>query len=144
MFLRSSRYSILFKAMALAIVCAFLFNDIAWAMPSGYNPPEQATLATESQFNRITLLFKELDFKTKTYVISSTLSLKGLLVDQGVLSDEKITNIKREINRLNRLFPGGALKINEDVALYNELNCSKRKYHSVVFNFKEKINLRVP
>ena len=52
MLVYKSRYSVLFKAIALVLVCLFVINDIAYAAPSlNYNNPSKAatlapTLAT--------------------------------------------------------------------------------------------------
>ena len=47
MFNHKNRYKILSKAIAIVLVCLFLVNDIAWALP------KTSTLATQSIFNPI-------------------------------------------------------------------------------------------
>ena len=39
------RYSILFKTIAIVLVCLFIVNDITWAQPDSFNPPKKSTLA---------------------------------------------------------------------------------------------------
>ena len=54
MFVNNIRYSILFKAISIALVCLFLVNDISWAQPAVYNNPAKInTLAVQSIFNPI-------------------------------------------------------------------------------------------
>ncbi|MDD5427995.1 MAG: hypothetical protein PHI58_02030, partial [Candidatus Omnitrophica bacterium] len=133
-----NRYGGLFKAIAAILLCAFLLSDIAWAMPQGRDPSIHATLATESRFNRITDFFNgnRLDFKMRADVLYAAVRLRELILGQGALNEDKVIAIKREINTLNRRFPGGAAKISEDVKLYKELESSGRKYHSVTFEFR--------
>jgi len=113
MFVYNNKHSILFKAVAIAIVCAFLANDISWAQPSGYNTPQQSTLAVQSRFKPFFVNNKiDLDFQTLVAVTCAAGELRKLLIEQR-LSDQ--TTITREINRLNRLFHNNVVRIDTEI-----------------------------
>ena len=128
-----NRYSILYKVIALAIVCLFLVNDAAWAQNYSNFNPSNTTLAAQS---RLKPFFEKrgLDFQNMTSVIYAAGKLKELLFNQTSLDDVKI---RREINRLNRLFPDGAVKIEEEVQSHN---LGGKAYRYAVFHFAKTNN----
>lgn len=129
----TSRYRVLYKAIALAIVCLFLVNDIAWAQNYSNYHPSNTTLAAQSSFNRITPFFEEhgLEFKNRAGLICVAIRLNKLFNKQN-LDDVEIS---RAINRLNsQVFSDKAVRIDESI--------QKRKligndYSCVIFNFEK-------
>lgn len=127
----STKFNILIKSIAISLILAFIFEPIAYAqdLPASHSIISQATLAAEL---RLKPFFEanKLEFQNMFGVIYAARRLRELLIDEHVSDDIKIT---REINRLNRLFPDGSVKINENIqpaALQ-----SGRAYKCAVFKF---------
>lgn len=130
MFISDIRYGRLLKAIAAAVVCTFLVNDIAWAdsPPDLFNPLQSATLAPES---RLKSFFERhgLDFKNTATVMLAAGQLRNMIATGGAGQGN--------IMRLNQLFSGGEVEIEKDIKQGN-LRCSGRTYDYAVFHFKKK------
>ncbi len=123
------RSNLLFKSIATALVCLFFVNDLAWAIP-GYkltNPPNKATLAPESRFNPFFEKYG-LDFKHMAAVTYAAARLNEVVTNNPL----KGLLIEREINRLNRLFPDGTVKIGQGL---RPRNFKGKEYKSAIFDF---------
>ena len=129
MFICKSRYSTLFKAITLVLVCLFVINDIAWAQnSSGYSSSSSSsTLATQS---RLKPFFEKygLDFQN----IATVSYVAGELRKMVVSSDIREGNIVR-LN--NRYFPKGEIEIDSKIET-GSLTSGKR-YACVTFDFKK-------
>ena len=126
-----SRYSVLFKAIAIVLVCLFAVNDDAWAQPTASYSPSNSTLAAQSSFNRITPFFKKngLDFKNRAGLIYAVGRLNGLFTDQNFNNVE----IRRAINKLNsQIFRDGTVRIDETI---QDRKLIGKEYKCVTFNF---------
>lgn len=126
------RYKVRYKAIIASLAVLFLFNDMAWAIAPDKSLQPSSTLSAESRFKPF-FTKHGLDFQNLTAVIYAARVLKELIVDKNS-SDE--VEIRREINRLNRLFNGGAVKIDEEL---RARKLAGKEYRYAVFNFvKEK------
>jgi signal transduction histidine kinase/radical SAM superfamily enzyme YgiQ (UPF0313 family) len=129
--LSPNKHTSINKIISTLLVCLFLLNDISWAIPQGYSSPEQATLAIESQFNRITPFFKanELNFEDRADFLYAAVKLKKLFIDEKF--DE--FKIQRTINKLNaQLSSIGKIKIEEGI---QDCNLNGYEYRSIIFDF---------
>jgi predicted amidophosphoribosyltransferase/phosphoglycolate phosphatase-like HAD superfamily hydrolase len=123
--------SLLFKAIAIALVWLFLFDSVSYAEISAPSSASKSTLAAES---RIKPFFDannlDLNFQNRWSVISAVQELRKLLIDQHVSDDVKI---EWKISQLNRLFPDGAVKIINRIE--PRVLKSGRAHKCVVFEF---------
>lgn len=129
-----NRHSIWCKAIVIGVVCLFLVNSISYAEPLTCKA-SKTTLAAES---RLSLFFEKhgLDFRNIYTVISAARRLRKLIIDKHV---EDVA-IRREINRLNRIFPDRAVSIKEQIktgTLQRDDGKKMREYTYAVFHFKE-------
>jgi len=140
----SKKYSVNIarKIVSLFVLGAFMFGDVAWALPRSSERPEQATLAP---YSRLAQFFtaKDLDLKHRASVIYAAGSLKKLFVSQ-TSSD---TEIQREIVRLNRYFEPGTVRLDEEIyngRLKGPQGEEGRSYRYLIFNFtKESAKVRM-
>ena len=116
-----NNHSVLSKTIALAILCLFLVNDIAWADTSA-----TTSLAAES---RLKPFFEKygLDFQNLATVVYTAGELKDLL-----MSD---TLRQSHIMHLNKLFPDGAIRIERDL-MQGSLK-SGEVYNYAIFHFEK-------
>lgn len=109
------RYSVLFKAIAIALVCLFVITDMGWGLAVN------SRLKPFSEKNG-------LDFQTAATAAYVAKELKGL-VKSHELRDS-------HIERFNRQFPNGSVEIERDIrtAVFQSSN---REYQYAVFHLKK-------
>jgi len=125
------RYSVLFKAMAGALVCLFLLNDLAWAIPQDRSSFQQATLAPESRLNPFYSANK-IEF---AYQAASTMSAMKLnkIIRTGKFRQGEIAG---EIQSLNQSFEERKINFKIDNVIQNgNFKCSGREYRYAIFHF---------
>jgi|GEM_PF-3752164 len=110
MFIYKRGYSILFKAIALAIVCLFVFNDISWALLRDHSPASGSTLAPQIQIN-------DPIFQEKFLVGESILAQKGIrhyidkqLADEKLIFGEKWESHRKRVISLKHASLRGRIK----------------------------------
>ncbi|MDP3730534.1 MAG: hypothetical protein Q8R14_03300 [Candidatus Omnitrophota bacterium] len=126
MFIYRSKYSILYKAIAIAMVCLFLVNDIAWAAPPDRISYEQTTLAAESRLKPFSEAHR-LDFRNTVTAAYIAKEIKTLVKAKKLRESH--------IVKFNNRFPNGEVKIDKNVKT-GIFQCSKREYKYAVFHFK--------
>jgi anaerobic magnesium-protoporphyrin IX monomethyl ester cyclase len=131
MFVYKNRYSILFKAITLVLVCLFIINNSAWAQISDSYSSSNATLAAQS---RLKPLFEKygLGFQYIATVMMAASEIKNLLVTKKAREGALYT----EIGSLNSLFHDSAVEIEKQIKT-NRFKCSGKEYKYAVFHFKE-------
>jgi len=133
MIIYKNRYSVLFKAIVIVLVCLFIVNDIAWTRPANQSF-SISTLAVQSRLNpffeKYGLNFRKI--VTVSYVASE-------LRKMAMAGDIRESHIVR-LNR--KYFPSGEIEISSKEIEKGNLS-SEKKYVCVIFYFKnEKKRIR--
>ena len=133
MFSYKNRYSILFKAIATALVCLLLVNDVSWAITSSYNLPQQTTLAAWSRFESFSDA-KRLDPKAVFLAFMAAGKLRDLMISEKMRKGQ----IFSRIEFLNQLFNSKSVKVQiaEEVGS-REFNHGTKSYRYLTFNFEQ-------
>ena len=120
MLFKKITYSVIFKAVAMGMVCLFTFNSISWSLPG-------STLAAQS---RLKPFFKRhgLGFQNIATVVYVSGRLKDLLAAEIIRESH--------IVKLNRLFPDDRVEIEKEVKT-GHLKCTGKQYQYAVFHFKK-------
>ncbi|MFH0764696.1 MAG: histidine decarboxylase [Candidatus Omnitrophota bacterium] len=131
MFVYKCRYSILFKAIAIALLWAFPVNDITWADSFRLlNPSQNATLAPELRLKPF--LDKHLsNFQDRTTLMYAIGELRNL-VRAGEVREGHVARLN---NELRKRLQGEAVEIDRTVE--NGSLTSGKRYTLAVFDFKK-------
>lgn len=133
MFIEKFSHNLLFRPIAIVLACLFLADSTFCAEISApfSVSATKSTLAAESRVKPF-LDANALDIKNVFAVAYAAGRLRELLIGSHV-PDDRITT---EINRLNRFFPYGAVKIQEGIK-DGALETTGRAYKYAVFEFGE-------
>lgn len=123
----TSKYRVLYKAIALAMVCLFLINDIAWAQPADYFTSKNSTLAPELRFKPFSKVHG-LDFRNTLTAAYTAREIRDQAVDGNFREGPVIAFNKKR-------FPNGEIKIHQKIET-GSLRSGK-KYALAVFEFTE-------
>lgn len=132
MFTNKSKYNILFKAIAIALVCLCVFNDVSWSLQSDPGiTTEQSTLAAQS---RLKPFFEThgLEFQNMASVIMAAGTLKGLVIEKKMHEGP----LYKQIEGFNRLFDNGSVEIEKQIGTA-VLKSTGREYRYATFYFKK-------
>jgi len=127
MIIYNYRYSLLFKAIAIAIVCAFLVNDIAYAQPSYTTPSTTATLAAQLRTKPFFERWGR-DFNTGFAATYAAVELRNLFMTGNIREGQIVALTKKS-------FPKGEVEINPNLET-GSLKSGK-KYALATFDFKK-------
>ncbi|NQT22929.1 MAG: NAD(P)-dependent oxidoreductase [Candidatus Omnitrophica bacterium] len=122
------------RVVSIGVVCLFVVNSFVWANPPQVDPT-RTSLGPES---RLRPFFEKhgLDFRNISTVIYAARRLRDLIINERA---EDVA-IRREINRLNKILPDGAIRIEERIktgALQKDNGEDVRNYPYAVFCFKD-------
>jgi|GEM_PF-4823889 Uncharacterized conserved protein len=122
------KYNVLYKAIAIALVCLFIANDIAWADPSSLsNSSQSSTLSPESRFKPFSEKH-DIDLAN----IATAAYIAKVIKNMLPVCDPT----PGQIRRFNQKFPNGDVVIDDKIGR-GIFRCSEREYRYAVFNFKK-------
>ncbi len=136
MFICKNRYSVLSKAIAVALVCLFLVNDIAWSNPIDHSS-SNATLAAQS---RLKPFFEKygLDFQNIFAVSCAAGELRKIIMAGDIRPGHIVKLNKYLKDKLHNY------EVEIDRAIETGKLSSEKEYACVVFDFKkEKKQIKV-